>query len=179
VKKIKPTIAPASGDLHITPPSAHLRLTPATPVFAAAPTLAQVLAKGKKVQYVDLAHLLAAITTFYTAFDKVPTQFQSDTNAPVPVEVLTLVGKVLVGHSEWAKVVNEARAEAARGREVQLQCEAEKHWQKNSKLSPEAVAEKIVADPVMRPIITIQFKNGVLKIMKASTIRRMIKRPQK
>jgi hypothetical protein len=179
VKKIKPTIAPASGDLHFTPPSAHLRLTPATPVFAAAPTLAQVLAKGKKVQYADLAHLLAAITTFYTVLNKVPAQFQSDTNAPVPVEVLTLVGKVLVGYSEWAKVENEARAEAARNREMQLQREAEKYLQKNFKLSAEAIAKKIVADPAMRPIITIGFKNGVPIIMKASTIRRIIKRPQK
>jgi hypothetical protein len=168
-----------SGNLEFTPPSGHLRLTTAAPVIAAAPTLAQVLAKGKKVRHADLARLLAAITTFYTALNKVPAQFQTDTNAPVPIEVLTLVGKALVGRSEWAKVENEARAEAARNREMQLQREAEKYWQKNFKRSAEAIAKKIVANPAMRPIITIGFKNGVPIIMKASTIRRIIKRPQK
>lgn len=85
------------------PASARPQLTPNAPIVAVAPSLAQLLAcaaKKKKVQQADLARFLAAIGTYHVALGDVPAHFQSTNNAPVPVEVLAMLGKILVGRRD-------------------------------------------------------------------------------
>jgi hypothetical protein len=55
------------------PPSALMALTPSgAPIVTSSLTLANLLAKGKRVTHADLARLLATIGALYTAFRNVP-----------------------------------------------------------------------------------------------------------
>jgi hypothetical protein len=158
-----------SGNKEFTPPSAELHF----------PSVVELIAKGKKAPHVELARLLAAIRTFYTALGYVPAKFQSATNAPVPVEILALVGEALVSRSEWAAINNAASAEAAGDRHAQLWCEAAKYRQQK-KYTDKELGRKIAANPAMRSILTYGHdKDGNPKIMKANTIRRIISQPKK
>ena len=128
------------------PASAQLRITTTAPIVVVAPTVKQLLdrvAKGKKVRPIDLARVLAAISAFQTGRGRVPAEFQSATNAPVPVEILAIVGEKLVGRSRYAAAYNENRAKLARDRNARLQHEADKIWQRHPGLSKSAVAKRI------------------------------------
>jgi hypothetical protein len=136
--------------------SALLQMTTDAPVVSVSLTVANLLAKRKKVTQGDLARLLATIGAFYTAFRNVPAEFQSATNAPVPVEVLAMMGEALAGPDQWSKIHNTARAETARVDREQLQRQAEEIWQRHPHLSKSAVAKKIAPDrwKTARKIIT-------------------------
>jgi hypothetical protein len=129
------------------PPSALMALTPSgAPIVTSSLTLANLLAKGKRVTHADLARLLATIGALYTAFRNVPAEFQSATNAPVPVEVLAMIGKKLAGPDQWAKIHNTARAETAGVDRAQWQRKAEEIWRRHPHLSKSAVAKKVATD---------------------------------
>ena len=44
-----------------------------------------------------------------------PDEYQGARNAPIPVEVIELIGKKLVGKARWSKKYNAPKAEKARG----------------------------------------------------------------
>ena len=128
-----------------TPATAELRLTTAdAPIVAVSPSLAQLL-KGK-VKHLDLAQFLATISAFHAALGTVPAHFQGASNAPVPVEVLAMVGKILVGRSKWGAAGGRARRVAKHTQYAQWEQEAVKLRQGNSMRyrSDSAAAEKIV-----------------------------------
>lgn len=77
-------------------------------------TLADLLAKGERVTQADLVRLLATISAFHDGLGKVPAEYQGATNAPVPVEILAMIGEALAGRDQWSKIYNTARAETAR-----------------------------------------------------------------
>jgi hypothetical protein len=139
-----------------TPEPAQAQLATDPPKVMVSITVAELLAKGEKVTQADLARLLATVSTFYTALGYVPAQFQGATNAPVPVEILAMVGEKLVGPSQWAKAHNAARADVARADREQLQRQADEVWRRNAGLSNAAVAKIIAPDrwDTVRRIIT-------------------------
>jgi hypothetical protein len=159
-------------DVEFTPPSAEL-----LPVW----TVAKLLKQGKKAPHVELGRTLAAIATFYSRLGYIPARFQTAINVPVPVELLALVVEVLGGRSTWSEAENQARAEAARDRYVQIRQAAEKVRQKHPMLanSDLAIAKKMAADPAIRPIITMKLKNDRSRIMSVHAIRKIIARPKK
>jgi hypothetical protein len=165
----------------ITPESKRLRLKTTAPIVTTTPTLSQLrkLFSDGELKHADLANFLAAAKVFQEQFGHVPPEYQSAVNALIPIEVLAMAGEVLVGRSEWSKAENEAKAQTARVRKTRIQREAEKHWQQDWNLRPLAVAGKIVADPAMRTVITIHYKSGRSRVIKAGTIRKMIKQPKK
>jgi hypothetical protein len=132
-------------------------------------------ATGRRVKHRDLARVLVAIQTYYDAFGEVPADFQGASNVPIPAEVLAIIGEELVGPSDWAAEQNEAKAAIAHARTERIQQAAERHWEINPSLSKQVVAEKIVADPAMRTIITIR-RGGTCRLMTVGTVRQLIQK---
>ena len=157
---------PRATGKKLAPSVAQLRAARITatfePVVVVSPTVKDLLARvtrGKRIRHADLASMLAVIGAFYGR-RRVPSDFQSAANVPVPIEILTIVGEELVGRSQWAAAQNAARAALARGRRAQWQRKADEVWQRNPRLSAERVAEVIAPGQV-------------------STVRRLITKPRK
>jgi hypothetical protein len=153
--------------------------TPASAEFRF-PTVTELLAKGKKVQHVELGRLLAAIRIFYTKKGYVPARFQSTSNAPVPVEILALAVKALAGRGETATNNSAKYVKNAHDRHAQIRHEAEKKREKFPRIAHnhDAIAKKLRADPAMRSILTIVYKREP-KIIALSTIAKIIAQPGK
>jgi hypothetical protein len=148
------------------------------PLVTVGPTLAAV--KAGTDRYEDLARHLATIKAFYEAFGRVPPEYQSAVNAPVPIEIIADIGKILAGKGEWAAKENEAKTKAADARKLQFQHRAEEIWKRSPHRTAEQVAKEIVADPAMKEVITIYDKDRTAKkVMKADSIRRLISKPPK
>jgi hypothetical protein len=139
------------------PESALLSLAPGgAAIVTNSLTLADLLAKGERITKADLARLLATISAFHDGLGKVPAEYQGATNAPVPVEILAMIGEALAGRDQWSKIYNMARAQTARVGREQLQRRAEEIWQRQRHLSKSAVAKMIAPDRwnTVRKIIT-------------------------
>ena len=109
------------------------------------PTLSQLL-KAPKVTQAALAGFLAIVKSNYEALGHVPSEYQGACNVPIPVEVIALIGEKLVNKTLWSKEHNAAQTEQARKQDAKWQAAAEAVWRKHPKLTPTAVAKRIVPD---------------------------------
>jgi hypothetical protein len=157
-------------------PESSRRHAPAVKVepSPAARVLARIL-KKEKVSRADIAHLLAAIKVAATQ-GTVPVLYQSTVNAPVPVEVLELLGTILIGRGKWLAAKNAERADKARKRQLQLRDAAKKYPNLSS---DRAIARRIRADPAMRSLITDYTARGEPRTLTIDTIRKLIAKPKK
>ena len=155
------------------------------PTVTLHPTVAELLEQyhqAGKVKEGDLARLLAAIKAHYELLGQVRPEHQSAHNAPVPVEIIAVIGEVFAGKEKWAKTENDARTNAAGLRDVQLRNIAEKLWRSYPKMSAKQIGERIKKmaeeNARVRNIITIPSKMGRTRMMSADTIRRKIAKPK-
>jgi len=109
------------------------------------PTVAQLL-KARKVTQATLAGFLAIVKSDYKSFGRVRDEYQGACNVPIPVEVIALIGEKLVNKTLWSKEYNAAQTEQARKQDAKWQAAAEAVWRKHPKLTPTAVAKRIVPD---------------------------------
>jgi hypothetical protein len=119
-----------------------LRLSPSAPVVTVAPTLANLLA-AKRSKRRNLVRFLTAIRAFHEIFGRVPPEYQSDANIPVPVEVVDMIGKLLVGSTSYNKEANARRKEIAAPEHAAWQARAIEIWGRRPDLSQSAVAKLI------------------------------------
>jgi hypothetical protein len=91
------------------------------------PTLDHLL-KSRKVTQAALSGFLAIVKSYYEALGRVPHEYQGACNAPIPVEVITLIGEKLVSKARWSKAANAAKTEAALKQDAKLQAEANAVW---------------------------------------------------
>jgi hypothetical protein len=75
------------------------------------PTFAEMMLKHKtdRLKRGDVARFLAVIAVLHQKHGHVPDRFQSAVNAPVPVEVIEILGKLLVGTESWSAKYNRPR----------------------------------------------------------------------
>jgi hypothetical protein len=113
------------------------------------PTVAELLEQRRrkgKVKLGDLARLLAAIKAAHEILGQTRPEHRSATNAPVPVEILQVIGEILAGPEGWAEKENAARAAEAGAKREPLQKRAEKIRRDKPGLSTRAIAK--ILDPV-------------------------------
>lgn len=137
------------------PASAQLRLGPSAPVVTNAPTLTNLLA-AKRSKRKNAVRFLTALGAFYEAFGRVPPEYQSDVNIPVPAEAVDFIGKLLVGSTSYNKEANARRAEIADAEHAVWQAKANEDYktdrarrQRNPqlpRLTLSAVAKRIDPD---------------------------------
>ena len=129
--------------MKIEVPAAELRLQSDAAAAFIAPTLKQLLA-CKRPRAVDVTRFLAAAKVFHE-LGRTPSEFQSADNVPVPVEVITMVGKLLTGTAARAAAQNAVRAQASARQAKAWQAKANEIWRHHPRLSKRAVCKNDLA----------------------------------
>jgi hypothetical protein len=138
----------------VMPPAAQLRADGGdAPITTLGQTLATLLARNKagKFKQGDLARFLAVIVAHHEAFGRVPPEYQGASNAPVPVEIISMVGALLTSKEGWTREATNARSAVAEERTARVRSQAEeirqrRIRQKQPRLSKTALAKSIAPE---------------------------------
>jgi hypothetical protein len=132
----------------VMPPAAQLRADGDAPIVTLGQTLATLLARKKKagkLKQGDLARFLAVIVAHHEVFGHVPPEYQGASNAPVPGEIISIVGALLTSKADWTREATNARSAVTKERTARVRSRAEETRQRRirqklSRLSKTALA---------------------------------------